>query len=84
MASALGGQSMGKDRVLRLWIFKSDPPVDACTRPLLHWAKAVWEGRHEVLMRAAWRRASAAAVQAKPGQSLSLIHISEPTRPEPI
>ena len=70
MASALGGSSIGKDRALRLWILKCDPLVDACTRPLVKWATAVWEGRHEDLMTTVWRLASAAAALAKPGTSI--------------
>eukprot|EP00959_Pyramimonas_sp_CCMP1952_P165180 3452534-Pyramimonas_sp.AAC.1 len=61
MDCALGGQSIWKDRVLSAVDLQARPP-GGCM--------AVWEGRHEVLMRAAWRRASVAAAQAKPGQSL--------------
>eukprot|EP00959_Pyramimonas_sp_CCMP1952_P402394 8432611-Pyramimonas_sp.AAC.1 len=70
MASALGCQSICKDRALRPRALKSDPSVGARARPLLHWALAMGEGHHEAPMRAGWRRASVAAAQAKPGQSL--------------
>ena len=70
MASALGGNSIGKDRALRLWILKCDPLVDACTRPLVKWATAVWECRHVDMVTTAWRRASVAAALVKPGTSL--------------
>ena len=62
----LGGNTMGKDRVLRLWLSDADPAVEFLAQPIFKWASATWmaTGRPERLANA-WRHAALRVAAAR-------------------
>eukprot|EP00959_Pyramimonas_sp_CCMP1952_P335158 7017853-Pyramimonas_sp.AAC.1 len=67
MPSGLGGEPMGKDSALRLWLHSADPIAQATLAPLGKWATVIWDaGADYAKLEAGWGRGVRLAAARQP------------------